>query len=457
LENWVLYFKELGKKLLSAYVLVGVFIYLKEERDMRTQKNSITLFCIIALFLMSSPALAVPPLINYQGMLSDTTGNPVADGQYSMTFKLYSVLTGGTVLWSEAQSVQVNGGVYHVQLGTNPAFPTTLFDNDDLFLEVIITGETLTPRQQVTSTAFAMRGGVKNNSITSAMIQSGACLADILANDGAGSNLDADMLDGNHAAAFATAGHTHADLESRIAQLETTVAQLTALLQSVNRNGNDIFFDGVNVHVRNGSGNTETTNGTGNLIVGYNELRGSGDTRTGSHNLVVGKEHNFSSYGGLVAGIYSSVSGPYASVSGGSYNTASGLYSSVSGGYSNTASGWEASVSGGRNNTASEEHSSVSGGFSNTASSLDSSVSGGSFNMASGGQCNVSGGYSNTASGQYSSVSGGTHNTASSQDSSVSGGSYNTASGPYSSVSGGDHRSVSGNYDWAAGALFQDY
>ena len=38
---------------------------------------------------------------------------------------------------------------------------------------------------------------------------------------------------------------------------------------------------------------------------------------TGSHNVVVGKEHNLSSYGGLVVGWYNDISGINASVSGG--------------------------------------------------------------------------------------------------------------------------------------------
>ena len=46
-------------------------------------------------------------------------------------------------------------------------------------------------------------------SVTSAMLVDGASLAEILDDDGAGSTLDADLLDGVHASAFATAGHLH--------------------------------------------------------------------------------------------------------------------------------------------------------------------------------------------------------------------------------------------------------
>ena len=43
-----------------------------------------------------------------------------------------------------------------------------------------------------------------------------------------------------------------------------------------------------------------------------------GDVRTGSHNLVLGDENNYSSYGGQVAGSDNTISNGYASVSGGS-------------------------------------------------------------------------------------------------------------------------------------------
>ena len=110
-----------------------------------------------------------------------------------------------------------------------------------------------------------------------------------------------------------------------------------------------IRFHGANVQIVNGSGTTDgPVDGLGNLIVGYNELRGVGDNRTGSHNLIVGSEHNVLSYGGLVAGERNEVSGVFATVSGGRSNTASGGRSSVSGGYGNAANATASSVSGGR-------------------------------------------------------------------------------------------------------------
>ncbi len=138
-----------------------------------------------------------------------------------------------------------------------------------------------------------------------------------------------------------------------------------------------VVFTGVNVQIVSGSGATDgPVNGAGNLIVGYD--KGTlGQTRTGSHNLVVGDEHEYTSYGGFVAGLTNTVSGPSASVTGGYENVASGMSACVIGGHANTASGLYASVSGGLYNIASGADASVSGGALNTASGLYASVSGG--------------------------------------------------------------------------------
>src|SRR5438477_395021 len=55
-------------------------------------------------------------------------------------------------------------------------------------------------------------------------------------------------------------------LDQRVAALEDKLVYLT-------RAGTEMVISGANLHVVNGAGKTETTNGRGNLIVGYNELR----------------------------------------------------------------------------------------------------------------------------------------------------------------------------------------
>jgi hypothetical protein len=132
----------------------------------------------------------------------------------------------------------------------------------------------------------------------------------------------------------------------------------------------EVVITGANLRLVNGLRATATTNGLGNLLVGYNESREGENVRTGSHNVVVGQGHNFSSFGGLVVGRQNEISGAFAAVSGGFDNTASGASAAVSGGIFNRARGASAAVSGGFDNTASANATAVCGGQGNTASGL---------------------------------------------------------------------------------------
>ena len=146
--------------------------------------------------------------------------------------------------------------------------------------------------------------------------------------------------------------------------------------------GPHLIFHHVNVHIQSGSGKTDdggTPRGLGNLIIGYNELAGGmppapANFRTGAHNLVIGPDHKYSSWGGFVAGHNNSISGAYSSVSGGWSNVASGQFSSVSGGYMNKANGQSSSVSGGGHNTAVGQYSSILGGSGKVAATLFQTV-----------------------------------------------------------------------------------
>jgi hypothetical protein len=163
-----------------------------------------------------------------------------------------------------------------------------------------------------------------------------------------------------------------AALEARVAALETELAAITSSQVMVLNNyltfptdarGPLLRFSGLNVQLINGAGNTDTINGLGNLIIGYDGSRTSSDTneKSGSHYLVVGDRQNYSQYGGIVVGYHNTSNGPYASVSGGEGNTASGRDASVSGGNSNTANGASASVSGGFQRSATGPHHWVAG------------------------------------------------------------------------------------------------
>lgn len=235
-------------------------------------------------------------------------------------------------------------------------------------------------------------------------------------------------LDGNDVgAALAALTADLAAATARIAALETT-------LTGVSRDGETLLLSGMNIQVVNGAGTTDTSNGLGNLILGYNTPRAATTAadRAGSHYLVIGDEHHWTAFGGIIAG---------------AHHTASGDGASVTGGFNNAVSGTQASVSGGTNNTASASYASVSGGVNGKASGGASSVTGGQGNTASGFSASVASGGLNTASGTGAAIAGGWANTASGSISSVSGGQANAASASYASVAGGLSGAVSNNHD----------
>jgi hypothetical protein len=103
--------------------------------------------------------------------------------------------------------------------------------------------------------------------------------------------------------------------------------------------GPHVIFHGANVHVQSGSGTTFEAGGAtgrGNLIVGYNE--GNGLLRVGSHNLVVGPSHTYTSTGGVVFGESNFISAKSAAVLGGLQNHADGERSSILGAAGQTIS-----------------------------------------------------------------------------------------------------------------------
>jgi hypothetical protein len=222
-----------------------------------------------------------------------------------------------------------------------------------------------------------------------------------------------------------------------------------------------VQITGANLQVVSGAGSTgASVNGLGNVIVGYNENT-SAHSRAGSHNVVVGAEHGYASFAGLVSGASNQVTDEAAAAIGGQNNIASGEYGVVSGGQGNTASGQWAAVSGGTGNVASGQWTSISGGLDNSAignyswigtgtqnvtNTAYSSITGGLFNTTddNGTYASVTGGNSNTASGYLSVISGGAGNQTIqvpnaplSTNAVVSGGAGNTASYSDSTVSGG--------------------
>jgi hypothetical protein len=90
--------------------------------------------------------------IDYQGQLTDGSGNPLS-GTYNMTFKLYDASSGGTALATDMHSVTVTDGLFSTTLNLG----TSSFDGRALWLGIKVgTDPEMTPRQELRPVPYAL-------------------------------------------------------------------------------------------------------------------------------------------------------------------------------------------------------------------------------------------------------------------------------------------------------------
>jgi hypothetical protein len=105
----------------------------------------------------------VPRTISFQGYLSDASGNPLIDGTHSFVFTVFDQATGGTPLFTEAQSVVVVRGMFNAILGssTSGGIPQSVAADRPYFLDVAVDGgASLAPRTPMTSVPYALRAAI---------------------------------------------------------------------------------------------------------------------------------------------------------------------------------------------------------------------------------------------------------------------------------------------------------
>lgn len=117
-------------------------------------------FSLFALFLASISFATVPQLINFQGRLTDSLGNPVSDGSYSLRFRIYDDSLAGNVLWEETDPVQITKGLFTVLLGSTASIPDSTFYSANRWLGIKIgSNSEITPRQRLGSVGYSFQSG----------------------------------------------------------------------------------------------------------------------------------------------------------------------------------------------------------------------------------------------------------------------------------------------------------
>jgi hypothetical protein len=95
--------------------------------------------------------------LNFQARLLNSSGAIVADGSYSVQFKLYAGSSGGAAEWTETQSVSVRAGYLSVYLGSSTAFPGTIDWSQQQWLTMNVSGDgEMSPRLLLTAVPNAL-------------------------------------------------------------------------------------------------------------------------------------------------------------------------------------------------------------------------------------------------------------------------------------------------------------
>ena len=136
---------------------------------MHSKKLTVLIMALLLLAVAGAAVAQTPKTISYQGRLTDAAGDPVVDGVYAVTFRIYDAAVGGTLLWSEAGlPVTTQKGLFTATLGSPTPFPSAFVGLDQfgpdyifgptpaLWLETEVGGTPLTPRTQLQSVPYAM-------------------------------------------------------------------------------------------------------------------------------------------------------------------------------------------------------------------------------------------------------------------------------------------------------------
>jgi fibronectin-binding autotransporter adhesin len=104
---------------------------------------------------------ATASTLNFQARLQNASGSLVADGSYSVQFKLYDAVSAGTNEWTETETVTVKNGYLSANLGSVTPFASTIDWSQEKWLTMNVNSDgEMNPRIKLTGVPFAFRAGL---------------------------------------------------------------------------------------------------------------------------------------------------------------------------------------------------------------------------------------------------------------------------------------------------------
>ncbi|MDH3890887.1 MAG: hypothetical protein OEV49_07355 [candidate division Zixibacteria bacterium] len=400
-------------------------------------RKTLLVTSLLSVFLTASTSAAVPTAINYQGLLLDNAGEPVADAAYSVVFTIYDAAAAGNSKWTETQNVNTSGGLFSVLLGSINPILDTVFNGSTRYLGIKVgVDPEISPRTAMVTVPYSFRtatvDGASGGNITSKVT-----IGPGHTNSGADAFVagDGNIASGDQSTVGGGTGHDASGTQSTIAGGRSSTVSAT-----VGTVGGGIGNTASGTLASTVAGGESNTASASRATVGG----GSTNEATGERSTISGGSHNdasgeASTVGGgrnnYARGDFSTIAGGGSDVPADS-NYAEGIYSTVGGGAGNGATSGRTTVGGGRDNIASGYTATIAGGYNNSASDQYSSVGGGSGNIASGFMATIAGGQNNEADGTEAAIGGGNGNTADGSRAAIPGGQNNEASGAYSLLAG---------------------
>lgn len=474
--------------------------------------STVTTFVVAVALVATGLAADVPQMINYQGRLVNSSGEPL-DTTVSMSFAIYDALTEGSPLWTETHpAVVVNDGLFNVILGSSGTpLPDSVLAGTGRYLGIKVgTDSELSPRTRLVSAGYAHRvssiDGADAGDLTGVIEIAPGSGKEGRLGDAAlivrGDNADSVVIspvdditiystnDNGDETIRMTSGSnggamhvTATDVaKGTLRTIEINPGD-SIVLSATEANGDEVVLitadpSGGAMHVTatdvakatTGSVTIDPASDVALLAqssAGDSLVHISTDNSAGHIALVSGSGKGLRRVDIGQDGIYffdntradttmiihadGSITGK-GQLAMGQENAALATWSNVLG-YDNDATGDSAVVSGGYNNRATGRASAVGGGSGNKADGISSVIGGGTSNTATGVLSTIAGGVFDSTTGYLSTVSGGGVNYARGEGSYIGGGAYNEADGDFAVLGGGNSNSAAGYASTVPGGI----